>query len=79
MEMRAIASQYGLENSVPLAIEAGLDLLCFGNNLSYHPDISGRVADIIARAVESGRIPEARIDASCERVLALKRKAGLIA
>ncbi|WP_438480742.1 glycoside hydrolase family 3 protein [Oleiharenicola lentus] len=77
MEMRAIASHYGLENSVPLAIEAGVDLLCFGNNLSYHPDISGRVADIIVRAVESGRISESRIDASCERVLALKRKSGL--
>lgn len=78
MEMRAIASHYGLENSVPLAIEAGIDLLCFGNNLSYHPDIAGRVADIIARAVETGRISGARIDASCERVLALKQKAGLI-
>ena len=29
MEMRAISSQYGLENSVPAAIEAGIDVLCF--------------------------------------------------
>jgi len=77
MEMRAISSHYGLENSIPLAIEAGIDVLCFGNNLSYDPAIAGKAAAIIARAVESGRIPEARIDASYRRVLALKRKAGL--
>jgi beta-N-acetylhexosaminidase len=78
LEMRAISSQYGLENSVPLAIEAGLDLLCFGNNLTYDPDIVPRVLAILERAVTTGRLPEARIDASYRRVLALKRRAGLV-
>ena len=32
----------------------------------------------LERAVQSGRISEARIDESYQRVLALKRKAGLI-
>ncbi|PAW66163.1 MAG: hypothetical protein B9S34_08790 [Opitutia bacterium Tous-C1TDCM] len=72
MEMKAISSQYGLENSVPLALEAGIDVLCFGNNLSYDPDIAPKAIAIIEHAVASGRIPEARIDASCARVLALK-------
>ncbi|MBI2517666.1 MAG: glycoside hydrolase family 3 protein [Opitutae bacterium] len=78
MEMKAISSHYGLEKSVPLAIEAGIDLLCFGNNLGYDPDIAGKAAAILVHAVESGRIPAARIDESYQRVLALKRKAGLI-
>jgi beta-N-acetylhexosaminidase len=78
MEMKAISSRYGLENSVPAAIEAGLDVLCFGNNLSYDPDIARKASDILVRAVESGSIPEQRIDQSCRRVLALKRRAGLI-
>jgi beta-N-acetylhexosaminidase len=78
MEMKAISSHYGLENSVPAAIEAGIDVLCFGNNLGYDPDIAGRAIEILARAVESGRISESRIDASYERVLALKRKARLV-
>lgn len=77
MEMKAIASHYGLENSVPAAVEAGVDLLCFGNNLSFDPDIAAKAIDLLARAVESGRISAARIDASYQRVLALKRKAGL--
>ena len=79
MEMKAISSHYGLENSLPLAINAGIDVLCFGNNLSYDPDIAPRAIAILERAVTSGRIPASRIDESCARVLALKRKALLIA
>lgn len=78
MEMKAIASQFGLERSVPLAVEAGLDVLCFGNNLAYDPDIAPKAIAILERAVQSGRIPEARIAASFARVMALKRKAGLV-
>ena len=79
MEMKAISDHYGLENSLPSAIEAGVDLLCLGNNLSYDPAIAGRATDILVRAVESGRIPETRINESCERVLALKHRIKLIA
>lgn len=74
MEMKAISSRYGLENSVPAAIEAGVDLLCFGNNLSFDPDIAPKAIEILARAVETGRIPEERIEQSYQRVLAVKRK-----
>jgi beta-N-acetylhexosaminidase len=79
MEMKAISSHYGLENSVPAAIEAGIDVLCFGNNLHYDPDIAAKAIAILERAVVSGRISESRIDASYQRVLALKRRAGLVA
>lgn len=78
MEMKAISSHYGLENSLPDAIAAGVDVLCLGNNLSYDPDITGKAAGILARAVASGRLAESRIDESCARVLALKRQANLI-
>lgn len=78
MEMKAISDHYGLENSLPSALEAGVDLLCLGNNLSYDPAIAGKAIDILARAVAAGRIAESRIDESHARVLALKRKAGMI-
>lgn len=74
MEMKAISSRYGLENSVPAAIEAGVDVLCFGNNLSYDPAIAAKAIDILERAVASGRISEQRIAESYQRVLALKQK-----
>jgi beta-N-acetylhexosaminidase len=63
---------------VPAAVEAGVDLLCFGNNLSYDPDIAPRAAEALARAVASGRIPAARIEQSHRRILALKRRARLV-
>ena len=78
MEMKAIASQYGLEKSIPMAIEAGIDVLCFGNNLSYDPAIAEKATGILTRAVASGQISEARIDVSYERIMALKRKARLV-
>jgi beta-N-acetylhexosaminidase len=78
MEMKAIAHHYGIEQSVPAAIAAGIDVLCFGNNLNYDPDIAGKAAGILVRAVESGRIPARRIEESCQRVLALKQRAGIV-
>jgi beta-N-acetylhexosaminidase len=77
MEMKAISAHYGLEAAVLGAVAAGIDLLCFGNNLHYDPDLAAKAAGILARAVESGRLPESRIDESYRRVLALKRRAGL--
>ncbi|MEI7799374.1 MAG: glycoside hydrolase family 3 protein [Opitutaceae bacterium] len=74
IEMKAIASHYGLAQAIPLALEAGVDVLCLGNNLSYDPQIAEKAANIIFRAVESGRLSPERIATSCERVLALKRK-----
>jgi beta-N-acetylhexosaminidase len=74
MEMQAIAGRYGLEQAVRQGIEAGLDLLCFGNNLGFDPDIAAKVAGLICQLVESGKIPEARIDESFQRVQSLKRQ-----
>jgi beta-N-acetylhexosaminidase len=79
MEMKAISSRYGLENSVPWAVAAGIDVLCFGNNMSYDPDIAPKVINILERAVAGGRVSAARIDESYRRVLALKRRAQLVA
>jgi beta-N-acetylhexosaminidase len=77
MEMKAVSSRYGLEQSIPAALNAGVDVLCFGNNLAYDPDIAAKAIAIIERAVRDGVVPESRIDESCARVLASKRRAGL--
>ncbi|MBA4149558.1 MAG: glycoside hydrolase family 3 protein [Verrucomicrobia bacterium] len=74
MEMKAISGHYGLENAIQLGIEAGLDVLCFGNNMNYDANIGEKAHGIILRLVESGKISEARIDESYQRVMALKGK-----
>jgi beta-N-acetylhexosaminidase len=77
MEMKAIADHYGMETAVPEALNAGIDMLCFGNNLSYDPDIAPRAIAVIEKAVADGRVSEARINEACARILTLKQKAGL--
>ena len=74
MEMKAISSQYGLETAIQFGIDAGLDLLCFGNNMSHDPNIGEKVIGIILRLVEAGKMSETRINESFERIMQLKRK-----
>ena len=56
-------------DSDPFAIVASIWL--------QSPEFAVRAIDILERAVTAGRIPEKRIDESCARVLALKRRAQL--
>ena len=78
MEMKAIADGYSLEQALLLGIQAGLDVFCFGNNLSFDPDIGARAAGMIRGLVEAGKISEARIDQSFRRVQKLKHQFKLI-
>ncbi|WP_418219457.1 glycoside hydrolase family 3 protein [Chlorobaculum limnaeum] len=74
MQMKAIADRYGLEEAIRLAIDAGVDVLIFGNNVSYDPDIASKATTIIRHLVEKGAISPERIDQSYRRIMALKRR-----
>ncbi|MEW6306233.1 MAG: glycoside hydrolase family 3 protein [Verrucomicrobiota bacterium] len=78
LEMKAIAGHYGLEKAVEEAINAGVDVLCFGNNMNYDAGIARKAIDIIAGLVKSGRVTSWRIEEASSRVLALKRRAGIL-
>ncbi|MBP8294298.1 MAG: glycoside hydrolase family 3 [Caldilineaceae bacterium] len=72
MGMKAITTQYGFAEAVVQTVLAGADMLTFGNNLAYDPDVASRVIAILTQAVADGIISEQRIAASCARILALK-------
>lgn len=74
MQMKAIADEYGLEQALVLAVNAGVDILLFGNNLSYDPDIVPKAVGLLEAAVKDGRIPRARIVEASDRVAALKKR-----
>jgi beta-N-acetylhexosaminidase len=74
MQMKAIADRYGLEEAIRLAIDAGVDMLLFGNNVSYDPAIAEHATGIIRHFVEKGVISAERIDASYRRIMALKTR-----
>jgi beta-N-acetylhexosaminidase len=74
MEMNAIAEHYGTVAASVMAIEAGADLVL----ISHRLDRQIGAIDAIEQAVKEGRLSEARIDASVERLLALKERRGLL-
>ena len=77
MQMQAIARQYGLEETVKLAINAGVDVLCFSNNIQGSEDRTvNKVHSIIRALVESGQIHRERINESFDRVMKLKLGIG---
>ncbi len=74
MNMQAITGQYGFEQAAVLAVQAGADLLAYGNNLVYDPDVAPRAIAALTAAVQQGQLTEDRIHQSYQRILVLKQK-----
>lgn len=70
MQMNAIRAHYSLEQSVVLAINSGVDILLFGNQLAYNSLES--IIDTIYQAYQKGLIPYERIEDANERIKKLK-------
>ncbi|WP_234567270.1 glycoside hydrolase family 3 protein [Rhodohalobacter sp. 614A] len=77
MQMEAIRSFYGLKTSLEHAINAGVDVVVFGNNSVYQPDIVPRAVQIIKEQVEKNNIPIERIDESYRKIMELKKKLNI--
>ena len=77
LQMRAVTDKYSLEQTVRLALEAGADILLFGNNLAYDPDLPAKVQGIIVNMVNTGSVPEARVQESYARIMGLKKKLNM--
>ena len=76
--MRAISKHYPEEKAIARAVEAGVDMVLHSNVDKYDEAIADRIVAVLRRLVESGRISEARIEQSFQRVMSLKRRYGLI-
>ncbi|KTD59689.1 N-acetyl-beta-glucosaminidase [Legionella sainthelensi] len=73
MQMKAISDNYGLEQALVLAINAGADMLIFGNNLPAPSQDPTQVIDLIEAKVNSGEISQERINEAYKHIVALKR------
>lgn len=72
MQMKAISDHYGLEQSLVLAINAGVDMFIFGNQLSLEAADCGKILNIIEDNVAKGVIKLERINEAYARILAFK-------
>ena len=71
LQMRAMTDVYGAGEIAVGAVLAGVDLLLCPENLE-------EAVDALTAAVESGEIPESRLDESVLRILAMKEARGLL-
>jgi len=74
MQMKAITAHYGLEESLMLALNAGADILIFGNNLDYDERIAEKACALIKGLIERGAVKHARIEEAYRRVRQLKSR-----
>lgn len=74
MQMKAITEQYSLKEAVKLAIQAGVDILVFGNQLDYQPEIAQKVITVVKELIEEGELSQERIDLSFNRILQIKKQ-----
>lgn len=73
MQMHAITKHYGLETAVEMAINAGVDVMIFSNNVSGSENQTvKRVRQIIKKLLEEGKLTEERINESYNRILRAK-------
>ena len=73
LTMGAISNTYGMGEAAVLAVEAGCDLLL----VCHGADNLAEAHAALVEAVDSGCIPEERLDESVYRVLSLKTVYGL--
>lgn len=72
MQMKAIADNYSLEESLILAINAGVDMFIFGNQLVDEPQDPEEIIDIVVENVRQSAIDVSLIDAAFQRIQRLK-------
>lgn len=72
LQMRAITNHFSLDRAVTLAINAGADMLMFGNQLVDDAQDPDEIIDLIEAQVHAGEISERRINQAYQRIKAMK-------
>ena len=73
MQMGAIVENFGFEEAIIKAINAGCDLLIFSNNSPvYDEGIAQKAVEVIKKAIKDGKIKEETIRNSYNRIKQLK-------
>ena len=74
MDMLLATTDYTLEEAATMGLNAGLDLLLFGNTMDYDPKKAEKIVLHIEREVNKGNISRDRIKEAYLRVSKLKKK-----
>jgi beta-N-acetylhexosaminidase len=73
--MHAITKNYGLEEAIKLAVNGGVDIMTFSNNIQGSDERTvDKVHSLIKGMVEKGIIKKERIDESFARIMKMKKQ-----
>lgn len=74
MQMDAISKHYSEQEALIHAVNAGVDLLIYGNQLIEEPLSASYLIDCVSDAVKQGKISPERIDESYQRIVNVKKQ-----
>lgn len=78
LQMGAIVAEYGAEEVIRLAIDAGVDVLLMGNNMTYDANIASKTHAILMKMVKDGTLSKMRLQKSYQRIMNLKKSAEIV-
>ena len=73
LDMGAVVNQYTREQAIEMAINAGNDLLVYGNNLDFNPNKGEEVHATIMKLVKEGKIKKSQIRRAYWRIMKAKK------
>ncbi len=74
LQMKAIAAHYDLATALEHVVNAGVDMIALGNNLTFESDLPSRAFHTLKQLVRDGKISAARIDQAYQRIAQLKER-----
>lgn len=74
LEMGAIRQHFTLQQTVIMAVRAGMDVLLFSNTAKYRPGLADEIRAILVAEAEVDPAFAARIEQSYARIIALKSR-----
>lgn len=73
MHKPIITQNYDLETAIEKALNAGVDMLVFGNNYTYDENIAPKVIETIQKLLADGRVSVETVEAALGRIQTLKQ------
>ena len=68
-----ITSRYDRETAIAQSLNAGVDILYFGNNFKYDKDLAPKVLQAIQQVMADGRVSKDTVEESLNRIEKLKK------
>jgi len=72
LHMAAVNAIFDFDTILQMSIDAGVDILVFGNNLKYDTDIPSKVIKSVKKMVADGKISKERLRESYDRIMKAK-------